>query len=228
MLHIFDSLRECTTISILLRLLLALFCGGLIGLEREYKRRPAGFRTHILICIGAAMAILTSQYIAEQLGQYTDITRIGAQVVAGVGFIGAGTIVATKQGRVRGLTTAAGLWTSAIVGLACGAGYFEGAVCVTALVLLTEVLFTKLESRMIAHRHEVDLCISYEGAEAMRDIIDYLHARKLRVTELELGKSARHEGTYVLLSVRMNRTLTIDRLEAELRGIDGTRSVEIL
>ena len=107
-----------------IRMLLAVICGGLIGIEREHKRRPAGFRTHILICLGASLTTLTSQYIYLQLDMFTDLTRLGAQVIAGMGFIGAGTIIVTKRRQIKGLTTAAGLWASAIVGLAVGAGYF--------------------------------------------------------------------------------------------------------
>ena len=94
-------------------MLLAVVCGGIIGIEREFKRRPAGFRTHILICLGAAMTTLTSQYLYLCMGQYTDMARLGAQVVAGIGFIGAGTIIVTRRQRVKGLTTAAGLWAAA-------------------------------------------------------------------------------------------------------------------
>ena len=109
MLECFDFVRDVTLLSVAARMVLAVLCGGLIGLEREYKRRPAGFRTHILICLGAAMTTLTSQYLYLNMGMYTDISRLGAQVIAGVGFIGAGTIIVTKRQRVKGLTTAAGL-----------------------------------------------------------------------------------------------------------------------
>ena len=106
MLSVFDGLREVTFLSVSTRMLLAVVCGGVIGIEREFKRRPAGFRTHILICLGAAMTTLTSQYLYLYMGQYTDMARLGAQVVAGIGFIGAGTIIVTRRQRVKGLTTA--------------------------------------------------------------------------------------------------------------------------
>ena len=106
----------------LIRLVLAMLCGGVIGLERTYKRRPVGFRTHILICVGAALTTLTSEYLAVVMHYYLDITRMGAGVVAGVGFIGAGTIITTTRNRVQGLTTAAGFWVAAIIGLSLGAG----------------------------------------------------------------------------------------------------------
>ena len=96
MLSCLDPLRELTLLSVTVRMVLASLCGGLIGVEREYKRRPAGFRTHILICLGAAMTTLTSQYLC-MAHYYTDAARLGAQVIAGVGFIGAGTIIVTRR-----------------------------------------------------------------------------------------------------------------------------------
>ena len=131
MLSIFDPVRDITVLSVSLRMVLAAFCGSAIGIEREFKRRPAGFRTHILICLGAAMTTLTSQYLSLIMHYYTDMARLGAQVVAGIGFIGAGTIIVTKRQRVKGLTTAAGLWTVAIIGLALGGGFYEGALVVS-------------------------------------------------------------------------------------------------
>ena len=145
MLSIFDFAREMTTLSIAVRMIAAFLCGGLIGLEREFKRRTAGFRTHILIALGACIAILTNLYLYQAMHLYTDISRLGAQVIAGIGFIGAGTIIVTKRRRVKGLTTAAGLWTAAIIGLACGAGFLECAILATAMVLLAEMLLVRLE-----------------------------------------------------------------------------------
>ena len=125
MLENLSFLRELTPLSVMFRILVAVLFGGLIGLEREYKRRPAGFRTHILICLGACMTTMTSQFLSFTMGYAVDLSRLGAQVVAGIGFIGAGTIIVTRQQRVKGLTTAAGLWSCAILGLTVGAGFFE-------------------------------------------------------------------------------------------------------
>ena len=110
-------LREMNFVSVMFRLILAMVCGGMIGLERAFKRRPAGFRTHILICLGASLTTMTSQYLYLNMHYFTDMARLGAQVVAGIGFIGAGTIIVTRRQRVKGLTTAAGLWTSAIASM---------------------------------------------------------------------------------------------------------------
>ena len=157
MIEILNPLRDFSVMAVMFRVILAVICGGLIGLEREYKRRPAGFRTHILICLGAAMTTLTSQYLALEMNYNTDPARLGAQVVAGIGFIGAGCIIVTRRRRVKGLTTAAGLWTTAIVGLACGAGFYEGVIIATLLVLLAEMLFFKLEYQLIRSSREVTL-----------------------------------------------------------------------
>ena len=153
-------------LSTTLRMLLAVVCGGLIGLEREYKRRPAGFRTHILICLGAAMTTLTSQFLYLNLHYYTDMARLGAQVVAGIGFIGAGAIIVTRRRRVKGLTTAAGLWAAAIVGLCLGGGFYEGGIFATALILAAEMFLSKLEYRMLDNAPEVNLYMEYSNKPA--------------------------------------------------------------
>ena len=134
MLSIFNGLRAVNTLSVAVRMLLALLLGGAVGLERSYKNRPAGFRTHMLVCIGTCTASLTGHYLYLNLNLPADISRLGAQVISGLGFIGAGTIIVTKEHSVKGLTTAAGLWACGIVGLACGAGFYEGAVLTSAAI----------------------------------------------------------------------------------------------
>ena len=107
MLSVFNNLREINTLTILFRMVLAIICGGLIGLERSVKNRPAGFRTHILIIVGATTASLTGHYIYLNMSLPTDMSRLGAQVITGLGFIGAGTIIVTGQKTVKGLTVGA-------------------------------------------------------------------------------------------------------------------------
>ena len=119
--------REITYLSIVLRILASIIVGGLIGLERRMKNRPAGLRTYMLVCVGACLVILTNQYIYQVTGS-GDPMRLGAQVVSGIGFLGAGTIIVTKHNQIKGLTTAAGLWASAGVGLAFGVGFYEAAL----------------------------------------------------------------------------------------------------
>ena len=138
MIHLFDGVRALGFGAVTAKMLMACLCGTLIGLERSSKNRPAGFRTHILTCLAAAVAALTSLYIFLEMKLPADISRIGGQVISGLGFIGAGTIVITKRLTIKGLTTAAGLWTTGIIGLAIGSGYYELGLLGTALVLFTE------------------------------------------------------------------------------------------
>lgn len=138
------NLHEINLLSITLRLVLAVVCGGVIGLNRAMNKRPAGFRTHILVCLGATLVMLTNQYMVDIIGLATDPARLGAQVVTGVGFLGAGTILMRGGGRkVEGLTTAAGLWACACIGLALGIGFYSAAIITTLLVFLSLTVFMK-------------------------------------------------------------------------------------
>lgn len=128
------------TEQLIIRIFVAALLGGLIGLEREYRAKEAGFRTHFLVALGSALFMLISQYgfegiLTSGLNVRLDPARIAAQVVSGIGFIGAGTIIFTKH-IVRGLTTAAGLWVTSAIGMATGAGLFTLSIVCTVLVLL--------------------------------------------------------------------------------------------
>ena len=226
----FDSLREINVVSVSVRMLLAVLCGGVIGMEREYKRRPAGFRTHILICLGAAMTTLTSQYLYLYMHYYTDMARLGAQVVAGIGFIGAGTIIVTRQQRVKGLTTAAGLWTAAIVGLALGGGFYEGGIAATVLILLAELLFSKLEYRILENAPEVNLYMEYSGKPCLEQVLKLYRERELKVLNLEITRStgsATHNAC-AIFTLRLNKKCTVNSLLAEMNAVPGVVSVEEL
>ena len=178
-----------TVVDILIRMCLSILCGALIGMERVQKRRPAGLRTHMLICLGASMTTLTSQYIYLELNLFTDLARLGAQVIAGIGFIGAGTIIVTKRRQVKGLTTAAGLWTSAIVGLAVGAGYYEAALITTALVLIVELLLSRFEWFLMSTARDINLYVEYKENSALEKVNGYLQSRNVAVTDLQITKS---------------------------------------
>lgn len=195
MLHIFDFARELTVLSVAVRLVSAVIFGGLIGIEREFKRRPAGFRTHILICLGAAMTTLTSQYLYLSLHMYTDIARLGAQVISGIGFIGAGTIIVTKHQRVKGLTTAAGLWTDAIIGLVCGAGYIEGALVATVMVLVAEVFLIKLEYKFARQATDISLYVEYANPDCIERIVHILKEQHIKLNGLEISRTGNSDDS---------------------------------
>lgn len=204
MLELLSFTRELTPFSLIIRLLMTVVCGGLIGLEREYKRRSAGFRTHILICLGACITTMTSQFLALTTQFNVDLARMGAQVVAGIGFIGVGSIIVTRQQHVKGLTTAAGLWACAIIGLAIGAGFLESAAVCAALVLLAELLFVKLEYRLLRHSKEHIVYIEYNDADCLKKILVCLRRENTRVNSMEVTRSG-NSGGNVILYVHANQ-----------------------
>ena len=143
----FPWLLEPTLLTTLIRTLLAIICAGIIGYDRDVHGAPAGLRTHILVCVGAMLAMTTGTFAHMYIGG-ADPTRIGAQVVSGIGFLGAGTIIVIRYNRISGLTTAAGLWASACVGLAIGIGYYEGAIVGCLAILFTQHMLMGLSDSL--------------------------------------------------------------------------------
>lgn len=219
-----------TVTDILIRMCLAVLCGTLIGMEREQKRRPAGLRTHILICLGASMTTLTSQYLLLNLGLFTDPARLGAQVIAGIGFIGAGTIIVTRRRQVKGLTTAAGLWASAIVGLCCGAGFYLGAGVAAALILVAEMLMSRLEWYVISTARTMNVFVEYSEPEALSRIVDQVHHMNASILDMSLTKAAPGSGKNpcVTLSLGMSKRTSHDAVMNQLTGLRGVVVVEEL
>lgn len=221
---------ELDWLTVTVRLVLAMICGGVIGLERERKRRPAGFRTHILICLGAAMTTMTSQYLVLNLNLFTDMARLGAQVIAGIGFIGAGTIIITKRRQVKGLTTAAGLWAAAIVGLCCGAAFFEGAIFATAIILLAELVFSKLEYFLVSNARVCNLYVEYADSSKLGTVVDTIKKTGAYIVDMEITKKSSTEGRNpcAVFSIRTPRKISHQAIMTMLAKLDGIISVEEL
>jgi len=227
MLSVFDGLREISFATMALRMFLAMICGGCIGLEREFKRRSAGFRTHILICLGATMTTSISQFLYLYMGYYTDMARLGAQVVAGIGFIGVGAIVTTPQKRVKGLTTAAGLWASAIIGLCLGAGFYEGGLLATMLILIAELVLSPLEHRYLNKTPEINLYMEYNNKSTLDNVLFIFRQMGIKVVNLEITRDTeneRHNASAIFL-IRLNRRFTADKVVEAASKVDGVFSI---
>ncbi|HEX7757199.1 MAG TPA: MgtC/SapB family protein [Niabella sp.] len=164
------------TNEILIRLLLAALCGGVIGLERERKNWAAGLRTHMMVCLGAALTMIVSAFgfadIVGTNGVMLDPSRIAAQVISGIGFIGAGTILFLKEGIIRGLTTAAGLWTVAAIGLAIGGGMYYAAGTATFLALIILWMLKPVELKLTERFAQLGLKITVANRERSVDILN--------------------------------------------------------
>ena len=220
----------------LLRLGVAMFCGGVIGLERGRKRRPAGFRTHMLVCIGAALAMLINQYMvwvlnlnAPDSSHTTDVSRLGAQVINGIGFLGAGTIIVTGRQEVKGLTTAAGLWASACMGLAIGAGCVEGAFFGCILISLTIIVFSRLERIIVSRARNINLFLEFENVDDLGKIISVIKAQNIRIFDVDVRKSSEAQITQsAVFSIRLPKRMPHTKIMTVLAGVEGIRTIEEL
>ena len=226
MLSGLNFLRDITMLSVAVRLFMAVLCGGVIGIEREHKRRPAGFRTHILVCLGSAMTTMTSQYLLSELGMYNDISRLGAGVIAGMGFLGAGTIIVTKRRQVKGLTTAAGLWTCAIIGLAIGAGYFELGLLATAVILIAELFFSRFEYWVLVNSKNLNIYVEYNGSENLDNVIRMVKGYRIVIIDLEITKSG--NNSCAIFSLQLPKKVSHDKIMTAISASEGIVSVEEL
>ena len=167
------------------KIALALFCAGVIGLERGRKKRPAGFRTYMVVCVGATLVMMTNEYLCEVYGT-GDVARLGAQVINGIGFLGAGTIITTGHNRVKGLTTAAGLWTSACIGLAIGSGYYEGAILGTFAIVIIMVVLHSLDRRLTNNTKAIILYVEFTKMSVMRKLVGFARENDIKVEDVEI------------------------------------------
>ncbi len=217
------ELRALTPAAIVLRILLAVLAGGIIGLDRGLKQRAAGLRTYTLVCVGACMVMMTNQYVYQSYGN-GDPVRMGAQVISGIGFLGAGTIIVTPRQRIRGLTTAAGLWASACIGLAIGIGLHEVAIVGSAAVLTALTLFRRWDDLIQRRSPNLEIYIELEPTCQMGDFF-----RSARRLELELsGLRKEQEGLAFIVTVRGRQRMVREELLGAVAALEGVQYWEVL
>lgn len=228
--YILSQLEEMHFFSTLIRLTLAVVFGGLIGMERGRKHRPAGMRTHMLVCLGSTLVMITSQSIIPQYGA-TDPTRLGAQVISGIGFLGVGTIIVDRQQQVRGLTTAAGLWASACMGLALGVGFYLGAVISFIFILLTISIINKLEHEIVSKSRNMDIYVELEDLDVANSFLNNLISNQIKVISFEIVRPknieiSKNPGVAANLSLRLPKNhIHADAIKA-LNDAHGLRYIE--
>ena len=236
---IFAPLREFNIYTMMLRVVIAMFMGGIVGFEREKKRRPAGFRTYMLVALGAAMTVMLSQYLdymlnhdwldtASRVGIKTDVSRFGAQVVNGVGFLGAGTIIVTGRQEVKGLTTAAGLWASACMGLAIGAGFYECVIVGLALIILSMTLLPLIEDAMLSYSRNMTIYVEMDSFENLGSIVNRIKAEGIQLYDVEIEKDKReHMAKFsVLVTMHLPHRREHAELLAMLSTLDGVVAID--
>lgn len=210
---------------ILLRIGLSMLLGGVIGFERERDNQPAGLRTHIILVLGSCLAMILSIEIAHRAN--TDPARLAAQVISGIGFLGAGAIL--RYGfNVKGLTTATTLWTMAIVGLVLGAGHIWVAVITTALMLIVLSLLNVIEKRFVRINIVRNMVINlHDGKGVIREVRKTVQRLADKVLAFSVQKSVKNNQIRLDVTARFNRGEKLENLVEEISEIEGVRSLKI-
>lgn len=241
MLSQLDYLRDFNTASVFVRLILAILLGGLIGLDRALRHRPAGPRTYALVCVGAALTMVLSQYeyvmlttewapMAEAVGLKTDVSRFGAQVINGIGFLGAGTVIATNQQKVKGLTTASGLWASACLGLVVGSGFYEAALFAFLLIVITMWLLRPLEEVIIERSRNINIYVELRSIADMGAVLKTIKDQDINIFDMDIhhGKDQIVQKPNAVLYLRMPHRAPHHELITLLSDLDEVYTVKEL
>lgn len=217
--------------SALLKIILASACGGSIGLERERKGCPAGLKTFSFVCLGAALVMITNDFICQFITHGTgDLARMAAQVVSGIGFLGAGSIIVTGYNQVRGLTTAAALWVTAALGLAIGTGFYFGAFAGLCVIHITAFVFNYVDRRIMEHSRSMTIYVDGENEEFMLRLMEYFNFRGIRV--VNLARKAENKwyvsDVCAMIAIKFTKKNCHRTVLDEIRKIEGLQFVEEL
>lgn len=230
MFELFAPLRGLTILSVCFRFLLATVCGAAIGYERSKKRHAAGLRTHIVVCIGAASVMLLNEYLSLYFNSNADPARLGAQVISGIGFLGAGTIVITGHQRgqhIKGLTTAAGLWASACMGLVVGSGFYEAAIIMCCFLFVVIAVLNQVDQKYLKTSMVIRFYIEYAATTPFSVILAALRREHWHMTHLDfLSGSGSTTHSAIIEVQKTGSTATRESLLTMLRATEGVLFVE--
>ena len=226
---IMTTAREFTYMEAGLRILMAIVLGGMIGMERGLKNRPAGLRTYMLVCLGACIVMLTNQYVYEAFG-VGDPVRMGAQVVSGIGFLGAGTIIVTARNQIKGLTTAAGLWASACVGLALGIGLYAVSIMGSVAIFVILTLLHELDFRMRRSTKQVEVYVELKHNVAVGQFLDFVRVRHYEPSNLQILLENTSDNGILAFSVTLKgqKNCNHDDIVTTVKTMPGIGYVEEL
>ncbi len=226
MIHFTSDLTTINDTTIVLRLVMSVILGGIIGFERGRAGRPAGLRTHILVCMGSTLAIMTNQYIFQEFGG-GDPTRIAAQVISGIGFLGAGTIIVTGRHQVKGLTTAAGLWATACMGLAIGIGFYKAALVSCFLIAFATIVLHRFDNIMLSKSKMLDIYIEIKKSVPINRVIEQIKRNEIVVDSLEIVRASYDTNAVgVIMTMRLKHHRVRLDVIAEICAIEGVEFAE--
>lgn len=228
-MEILKEIFSTYNLEILLQLVIAIFCGGLVGLERSEHHQFAGLRTHIIVCVGSASVMMAGSYAVAVLGYTADVTRMGAQVVSGIGFLGAGAILSsTEKSKIKGLTTAAGLWTTACIGLLVGVKAYVPAILTTLVVLLASLLLKPLSNYFVKKGYKAIISISYTKGVETAKMVDAIYAAGARgVSISEVAEELNTDSCKVNFSANILPEFSYEKFSEEIAKIEGVKKFAI-
>ena len=208
-LDLIGNLRDLNLLSVCVRLGLAMVFGGTIGFERGIRQRAAGLRTHMLLCVGSASTMLVSQFMYASYG-VGDPARLSAQVISGIGFLGAGTIIITRRNQIKGLTTAATLWATACMGLAVGVGFYECALVMYVLLIFILLLVSLLDNRYLKVPTSTSLYLEVRRDIGLGDAIRFIHEIGWTVRDVKEFPSGRPDVLAVRIDLESEQAMRED------------------
>lgn len=222
-----EILRELNFVSIIVRVILALVIGAMLGAERGKKHSPAGFKTYMLVCLGATLVMMTNQYVFQAY-HTSDPVRMGAQVISGIGFLGAGTIIVTGRQQIKGITTAAGLWVAACCGLAIGIGFYEGAVVGGIFVLVVMVALNGLDSKIKRNSKILTIYIEFGGKKSFSSFIEDLREKKIDIIDMQIinNKFTENIDISAVMNLKIPEKRKHDEVLQVLATAEGVAHVE--
>lgn len=239
MLELISYLRQFNLASVSLRLVLAMLSGGLIGIERARKGRAAGFRTYMFVCIGATLAILLGEYeymmvttrwsaAAAQVGILTDVSRFGAQVINGIGFLAAGTILVTGRQEVKGMTTAAGLWASACMGLAIGAGFYECVTMAFLMIFLCIRFLPAMEMAIVERARNINIYVEFTSLDVIGEIIGRIKELGAQIYDVDIshGKEKYAQNPSAVFSIRLNERRAHEEILTAISDLEKITTID--
>ncbi len=215
-------LSQVNIASIAFRLFLSIILCGAIGMERGLRNRPAGFMTYLLVGCGSALIMITNQYIAT-IYTNVDPTRMASQVVSGIGFLGAGTIITTSKNEIRGLTTAAGIWAAAAVGLAVGIGFYGGAIIGSIFIIFSLMYLKKIDLYIKTHAKTMEIYLEYNEEFSMQNLSLYTEQSQFEIFDMEAGKIKTLTGEFGTLTFDVNFHHKVNHIKIieEIRQLPG-------
>ncbi len=211
---------------IVIRTILAIISGGVIGIERVRSNQPAGMRTYMLVCLGSALVMMTSDYMYSQF-QNGDPARLGAQVINGIGFLGAGSIIISGNTKIKGLTTAAGLWVSACIGIAIGIGFYFGGIIVTIAVYVIMSKFRKLEDKLAHNNSTIKLYVVFEEVSNISEFKSIIEVFGIEIINFQVNSKEEDEFCNAVIEMKKSNQIKEEDIVLYLKRMEGIKEINI-